>query len=419
MADGDTFFTAAEVKRTRPLPMLRPKCEQCGLYKGCESPKMAVTGQGRRGVLLVSDYPGKAEDLEGRQFVGKSGRYMEEVLQGLGFNMRRDAWLTNALICHNAKKEFPRTSTDDCRPNLMNTIRDLKPRVIILAGGVAISSLLGVVWKPDVGPAVRWTGRTIPAHKPNAWIAPVNNPAYLFREGVSPVAKLQFREHLEAAIRLADTEQVPWPNGPPDYASQVEVIHSPTEAAARLRKYDSGLVAFDFETDRLKPDHRDAEIMCCSVCWEGQETIAFPWHGPVVAEMKRLLVDRDIGKIGFNMDFEHRWCKAKLGIDVKGWAWDGMLGAHCLDPRPGGKSKEDGSSFGSGCTGLKYQAFVRFGIPEYNSAIEPYLRSEGGGNSVNRVREVKPDRLMLYCGLDSLFEFMVAKDQSKEMGAAL
>jgi len=58
-------------------------------------------------------------------------------------------------------------------------------------------------------------------------------------------------------------------------------------------------------------------------------------------------------------------------------------------------------------------------VPEYNSHIEPYLKSDGGGNAPNRVREVKLDQLLLYNGLDALLEYEVAISQAAEMGVEL
>jgi hypothetical protein len=104
------------------------------------------------------------------------------------------------------------------------------------------------------------------------------------------------------------------------------------------------------------------------------------------------------------MKFEDRWCRAKLGCGVKNFVWDGMLAAHVLDNRPD-------------ITSLKFQAFVRLGVGDYNSHIEPFLRSKDkGGNEPNRIREAKLDDVLMYCGIDSLLEFKVARLQMKEMG---
>lgn len=398
----DGFFTASEAMRVRPAASVFPRCDHCGLYKSCKSPKMPVDGGGRRGVLICSDYPGRDEDRDGRPMVGGAGRLTAAVCRDLGVDMRADCWLTNAARCHGAHDH--KTATDDCRPNLLNAIKELKPSVVVLAGGQAVKSLLGFLWKADAGPAGRWAGWRIPARPFNCWVCPTFNPAHLLHDDRDPVPGMMFRKHLDQAFALAGTR--PWPAGPPDTERDVEVVADPDAAAARLARHTAGAVVFDFETNMIKPDHRDAEVVCCSVCWEGQETIAFPWHGAAKPALKNLLEDPAVAKIGYNIKFEDRWCRDKLGIGVRGWAWDGMLAAHCLDPR-------------KGVTGLKFQAFARLGEPDYNFHVESFLQSrDKGGYEPNRVREIAPRLLMRYCGMDAILEYRVAQLQMAEMGLA-
>lgn len=413
MSNG--FFSAADARRVKPLPTLHPRCDQCGLFQSCHSPRMRVAGSGRRRILVVGEQPGAAEDRQGQPLVGQSGQYLSDVASSVGLSLRDDCWLTNALICHDTNKSEPKTAVDDCRPNLLNTIRQLKPTTIILAGQMAVTSLIGHLWKPDVGPIGRWTGRQIPSQKLNAWLCPVHNPAYLLRDKVDRITKDQFREALREAASLTT---VPYPDGPPDYSAMVERIYSPNEAAARIRNYTSGRVAFDFETTCLKPEAPGAEIVCCSVCWEGRETISFPWHGQVIPAVRELITRPDVGLIASNLKMEDRWCRRHLGTEPRHWAWDTMLAAHCLDPRPGGTGRADQTPRGSGTTGLKFLSFVHLGVPDYNSHVEDGLSADGGGNALNRIKQLSIDTLLTYCGLDSLLEYEVAKIQARMMGTA-
>lgn len=411
----DEFFSAAESRLVRTPVPLRPLCDKCGLFNHCRSPKMKVDGQGERGILLVSEFPGEKEDLEGRPLIGPTGQLVRETLGSFGINMRRDCWLTNAIICRpqNAKT-YSTTVVDYCRPNLLRTIRELNPEVIILLGGEAVRSLIGYLWKPNTGPNARWVGWQIPSQQLNAWVCPTYQPAQLFyKDNKDPVLEMELTEHIEAAVALAGTR--PWPGGIPNYERDVEIILSAADAARRIRKYTSGMVAFDLETNTLKPDSASAEIVCCSVCWEGEETIAFPWYGEVKRAMVELLTNSDVGKVGWNAKFEDRWIRAKLGVQVDGWYWDGMLAAHMLDPR-GGKDGENRKDQ-VGITGLKFQSFVKLGMGDYNQHIEPFLKSaDKGCNSLNRIRDVNINLLCHYCALDSLLEWKVSQLQMKECG---
>ncbi len=395
----DEFFSESQARLTRPLPTLIPRCGACGLYQHAQTPKMKPDGRGEKKILIVGEYPGKAEDSQGKPLVGGVGQWLETRCQSVGINLRRDCWLDNASRCLGAN-DHP-TSVSDCRPNILKYIAEKNPVVIVLLGTDALQSVVGHFWKADVGAVSKWIGYRIPCTSPNAWIVPLYNPAHLMRDD-NPIRDKQFMEGLKWINKQTAR---PWKE-PPNYESQVEVIPNPEEAAKRLACIRDGIIAFDFETNCIKPEAKTSEIVCASVCC-GKETFAFPWTGRVKDVFRDVMEDDGVRKIGFNVSFEDGWCRTKLGIQVRGWCWDGMLSAHALDPT-------------RGVTGLKFQAWVRLGAPEYNSHIEPMLESEKkGGYERNRVREIELPLILFYCGMDSLLEFQVAKHQAKELGVTL
>lgn len=370
---------------------------------------MPVYGRGQRRVLLVSDYPGRDEDRFGRPFAGRSGDLLKQTLEGIGVDLERDCWTMNALSCYSPTASEHKTAVTDCRPNVLAAIRKYDPETIVLAGTSAVKSVIGTMWKEKTGTVKRWVGWRVPGHKPNAWVCPVYNPASLLYDDVDPVMKLEFRQHLRDAFACRGR---PWPDGPPDYAKRVTVMLDPNEAARHIDRYTAGTIAYDFETTCSKPDGPGSEIVCCSVCHNGTETIAFPWLGKVRGAMIELLTDGSVRKIAANLDMEDRWTRKHLGIEVSGWYWDTMLAAHGLDPR----GDEDRKS-SDGITGLKFQAFARLGQPEYNHHIEPFLVPDRkGGYSLNRINEIGLPLLLKYCGMDSVLEFEVARSQIADAG---
>jgi len=404
------FFQSSVITSKKPESLL-PQCGICGIFKSCKSPKMPVTGEGRKGILIVGEAPGETEDDQNVQFIGPAGQELRKPLRALGIDLDRDCWKTNALICRPTKKDDNgyiknRPPTDKeigyCRPNLQNTIRKLNPRVIITLGLYATQSVIDPLWSDGVGQQItKWVGWKIPSQKINTWICPTYHPSYILRSKDQPngkVIKLWFERHLKAAVELEDR---PWKEIP-DYASQIKVTATPWKVARWLREliHKGKAISFDLETNCLKPDSDDAEIVCCAVCWNGVKTVAYPWVGEVIEATKELLVS-DVPKIGYNVKFESRWIKTKLGIDVNNWVWDGMLSAHHLDNR-------------RGITSAKYQAFVRLGVPLWNEHIEPFLKSTDD-SGINRIREIPMRDLLVYCGTDSLVEFLIANIQKKEM----
>jgi len=370
---------------------------------------MPPSGQGKKKVLLVGEGPALNEDREGLQFVGDSGQLLERILREISVDMRRDCYVTNSIICFARDREDKgRTPTDKeighCRPNLVKTIEELQPEVIIPLGASAVKSLIGWLWKEDVGPIGRWVGWQIPSQKLNSWICPTWHPAYLLRTGKgreNDVLRLLIKQHLQTAF---DLDGRPWEKAP-DYASLLKCILDPVEAALEIEKFiEAGKpIAFDLECEGLKPDNPDLQIVSCSVS-DGRSSIAFPWHGRAIKAMKHLL-ESGLPKIGFNQKYEQRWLRAKSGIKVQSWSLDGMLAAHVLDSRPG-------------ICSLEFQAFVLLGQEPWGDEIKHYLKSDGP-NERNRIREVPLPKLLLYNAMDSLMECKVARIQAKRLGTKL
>ena len=396
-----SFYQELNIVDSRPPDSLIPKCGSCGLLKRCQTPKMPVSGKGRRGILIVGEAPGKDEDEQGKPFVGRAGNFLRACLDEIGIDMRRDCWITNALICRppGNKIDDPR-KVDYCRPNLLKTWTDLKPSVVILLGTQAVRSLIGWLWKEDVRQISRWVGWRIPAQKAKAWVCPTWHPSYLIRNGIDspdsdePLAKL-FMHHLRGAIRKAGKSVPAAPN------LKVKTILNPHDASdAIIRMHErKNPIAFDYETDRLKPDAIDSRIITCAIS-DGQETIAYPWTGEAIIATGDLLTS-DVPKIGWNCKFEDRWTRKEFGFGVNNWIHDGMLAAHVLDNRPD-------------ICSLKFQAFVTLGVDEYSDWTHPYMRSMGS-NTPNKLKDAPLKSLLQYNGMDAALEYHVAQIQMRKI----
>lgn len=343
---------------------------------------------------MVGEAPGEDEDEEGRPFVGKAGKILREALDTLGLDLDKDAWTTNALICRP-----PNNVIDDdrkityCRPNLLNALSVFEPVVVIPLGRMALTSVIGLRWA-RVDAMSRWTGWKIPFGK--FWVCPTYHPSYLLRSH-NPRMNRLFEQDLRRAFALTKP-----PKPLPEFTSQVELLFEEREIFEALRDIDreGGWVAVDYETNCLKPEYPKAKVLSFSVS-NGKRTIAYPWFGDAIAATGLFLRSDRTRKIASNLKFEERWTRKVFGYPVANWGWDTMLAAHVLDNR-------------EGICSLKFQMFVRCGVV-YNTKVDEYLSvSEDGYNIANQEIDIKD--LLLYNGLDSLFEVMLARLQRKEMG---
>lgn len=400
------FFSPSQLissKEKKTLTLI-PQCNSCGFYKYCKSPKMTYQGKGKRKILIVSESPGEQEDQRGRLFVGKSGQYLEKALRKNGIEMREDCWITNSIICKPPKSNpVNENHIRYCRPNLIKEIRELNPVSIILMGSVAVKSLIGWIWKEDPGEISRWVGLKIPAYRINSYIFPVWHPAYIIRcndeRKDNRVMEKLFLEHLE---NVAINQKHPGPA--PDYKKEIIRLTESEQIIKHIKQFeeDRKPIAFDYETDRLKPDTNGSKIICCAIS-NGTTTISFPLFSDIIDAWKSLLVS-DCPKIGFNSKFEDRWTRAYFGISVNNWIWDGMLAAHVIDNR---------REFCS----LKFQSFILLGMESYDDHIKPFL-SSSNSNSPNRIKDIYFNDLLLYCGIDALLEYKVAKIQMEKLNAS-
>lgn len=406
------FFHGSTLKQVKPpITSTAPKCGLCLFHKQtedpCDHPKMEVSGEGKKKILIVSAYPGVDEDTAGRQFVGPSGKYLKSVLRRNGIEMREDCWLDNALICrppldkkgHIDSSKVTPNHVRYCQPTTIKAIKQLNPEVIILAGSEAVQSVLGWLYRENVGRFSKWPGYMIPNQQLNAWIIPTYNPAgVLKKDKTQNVRKIYFEEHLEHASNVVGER--PW-GTVRDYKADVDIVLDVEKAARILRKmiHKGGTVAADYEATMIKPEGAKAEIVSCAVCWNGRKTIAFPWSGEAIKAMRELWRS-PLAKIAANLKFEDRWTKKMLGTRTRNWYYDTMLGAHAIDSREGTKS-------------LDFQAFVRLGVRPYNEHLKEYLRGKTCMTPNKIKQEIEINDLLLYNGLDAILEFEVAREQMK------
>lgn len=117
-------------------------------FDGCELKNFAnntVFADGKRDadILLVGEAPGATEDEKGIPFCGESGQLLDKMLATIGVSRRANAYITNTVFWRPPGNRRPTTEEIEiCRPFVEKHIALKKPKLIILVGGTATTSLL-------------------------------------------------------------------------------------------------------------------------------------------------------------------------------------------------------------------------------------------------------------------------------------
>ncbi|WP_309492781.1 uracil-DNA glycosylase [Candidatus Hecatella orcuttiae] len=117
-------------------------CRKCDLY---QTRRKAVPGEGKEDaeIFFVGESPGEEEDRLGRPFVGRAGRFLDELLKASGLR-REDVFITSVLKSHPSGNRPPkRSEVEACLPYLKRQLEIVNPKLVVLLGNVALRSLLG------------------------------------------------------------------------------------------------------------------------------------------------------------------------------------------------------------------------------------------------------------------------------------
>ncbi|CAN5696228.1 uracil-DNA glycosylase [soil metagenome] len=168
-------------------------------FEGCalkRTAKNTVFADGASGapVMVVGEAPGADEDRLGKPFVGVSGQLMDRMMAAIGLTREGGFYITNILFWRPPGNRTPTTAEQGmCLAFTRRHIELVRPKVLILAGGIAVK---GVLDTTDGITRLRgkWTtyrladGTEIPT-------MPIFHPAYLLR---TPASKRQSWQDLLA-----------------------------------------------------------------------------------------------------------------------------------------------------------------------------------------------------------------------------
>ncbi|MBP6884266.1 MAG: uracil-DNA glycosylase [Candidatus Pacebacteria bacterium] len=91
-------------------------------------------GPATASIVFIGEAPGKKEDEEGVPFIGSAGKFLSEMLDGIGMK-REDVYITNIVKYRPPDNRDPMPSEKEaCAPWLYEELNLIKPKLIVFLG---------------------------------------------------------------------------------------------------------------------------------------------------------------------------------------------------------------------------------------------------------------------------------------------
>ncbi len=162
-------------------------CQKCPLF---QTATHAVPGEGNpdTDILFVGEGPGKNEDEQGRPFVGAAGKFLDQLIESIGYK-RADVYIANVV------KHRPPGNRDPlpdelhaCTPWLDQQVEIIQPKLIVTLGRYSMGYFLGEGFSIS-----KIHGQ--PKRKANKVVMPMYHPAAaLYRGDLRPTLAADFQK---------------------------------------------------------------------------------------------------------------------------------------------------------------------------------------------------------------------------------
>jgi uracil-DNA glycosylase family 4 len=134
-------------------------------------------------LVFVGEGPGEQEDLTGEPFVGRAGRLLTSLIEGIGLT-RSQVYIANVVKCRPPGNRDPLPlEIESCRPYLESQLDFIEPHVVVTLGNFATKLLLDT--KDGI---TKLRGREFP-FRDGAVLIPVFHPSAVLRNGGAALAQ--------------------------------------------------------------------------------------------------------------------------------------------------------------------------------------------------------------------------------------
>jgi uracil-DNA glycosylase family 4 len=196
VAATDTDRPAA-VRRDQLVDLYRElqDCRKCPLADS-RTTVVFGTGNADADLMFAGEAPGFHEDQQGKPFVGRAGKLLDQLLEEIGL-ARGDCFVANVLKCRPPDNRDPQPAEiAACRGHLERQIELIEPRVVCTLGNFATKLLSG---SPQGITRVRGVPQARELAGRSVFLYPIDHPAAALR---TPSLLDQLRADFQALPKL-------------------------------------------------------------------------------------------------------------------------------------------------------------------------------------------------------------------------
>jgi uracil-DNA glycosylase len=134
------------MSKIEELAKIKEECLNCYKCELGKTRKNIVFSDGSENakIVLIGEAPGADEDATGTPFVGRAGKFLTKLMEECGFDRNKDFYICNTIKCRPPENRVP---TDEekaqCEKYLLEQIKIINPKVIVLCGATSAKSFLG------------------------------------------------------------------------------------------------------------------------------------------------------------------------------------------------------------------------------------------------------------------------------------
>ena len=155
-------------------------------------------------IVLIGEAPGYMETVKGKPFCGKAGEELRKTIKELGIDFE-SLYVSNAVLCRPVNSDdINRTPTENeilnCNGRLIESIKNINPKVVIALGKVAYFALVNRDNKLSNIIMSNVVGKFYPTEF-GFLVFSTYHPAFLLRNNKF---RIIFRNHLVEAFRKAE-----------------------------------------------------------------------------------------------------------------------------------------------------------------------------------------------------------------------